>query len=167
MKSFSVEQIAELLNTNPETVRRWIRNDKLHATKSSNKSGWVVSEEELTSFIGKSKKYSGIATSIVALSSAAGAIGLLPLAGVSGALAAGTAIASIISAASNGKKIEGVDKKALSAIIESSIIAHRVVIDQKNGEIESLEEKIQALKKEIEKEEEIIDNLKAFQQEPE
>ena len=30
MESYSVKQIAEMLNTQPETVRRWIRNGKLN-----------------------------------------------------------------------------------------------------------------------------------------
>ena len=29
MKSYNVKEIAEMLNTNPETVRRWIRDKKL------------------------------------------------------------------------------------------------------------------------------------------
>ena len=32
MKTYSVKEIADLLNTNPETVRRWIRDKKLEAT---------------------------------------------------------------------------------------------------------------------------------------
>ena len=32
MKSYNVKEIAEMLNTNPETVRRWIRDKKLDAT---------------------------------------------------------------------------------------------------------------------------------------
>ena len=37
MESYSVKQIAEMLNTQPETVRRWIRTGKLTAHKNSRK----------------------------------------------------------------------------------------------------------------------------------
>lgn len=39
MKSYNVKEIAEMLNTNPETVRRWIRDKKLDATIVSKKGG--------------------------------------------------------------------------------------------------------------------------------
>ena len=37
MKTYSVKEIAEMLNANPETVRRWIRDKKLDATIESKK----------------------------------------------------------------------------------------------------------------------------------
>lgn len=37
MKTYSVKEIAEMLNANPETVRRWIRDKKLNATIESKK----------------------------------------------------------------------------------------------------------------------------------
>ena len=39
VKSYNVKEIAEMLNTNPETVRRWIRDKKLDATIVSKKGG--------------------------------------------------------------------------------------------------------------------------------
>jgi excisionase family DNA binding protein len=148
MKSYSVEQISKMLNTNPETVRRWIRNDKLHATRASKKSGWEVSEEDLKRFLTTSKKYSAIAATIGSLATA-GVAGILPVAGIPAVLAAGTAISSIISSTTSGKKIEGLDKKAMSAFIESSILAHQAVISQKKDEIEELKEKIRKKEEEL------------------
>ena len=43
MASYTVKQIADMLNTNEETVRRWIRSGKLDATWVSKKSGNVIS----------------------------------------------------------------------------------------------------------------------------
>lgn len=37
MKTYTVKEISEMLNTNPETVRRWIYNKKLAATIESKK----------------------------------------------------------------------------------------------------------------------------------
>ena len=51
MKTYSVKEIAELLNTNPETVRRWIRSGKLGAIQDSRKEGNVVTQAMLDSFL--------------------------------------------------------------------------------------------------------------------
>ena len=65
METYSVKQIAEMLKTKPETVRRWIRNGKLYAEKSSRKEGHVVTEKDLNNFLKSSPKYAGIAAGIV------------------------------------------------------------------------------------------------------
>lgn len=39
MKTYTVKEIAELLGTNPETVRRWIRDGKVQAEANSMKKG--------------------------------------------------------------------------------------------------------------------------------
>ena len=57
MKTYSVKEIAEMLNTNPETVRRWIREKKLDATIKSKKSGHIIYESSLQSFLKSSPKY--------------------------------------------------------------------------------------------------------------
>ena len=44
MDTYNVKQIADMLNTQPETVRRWIRSGKLHAEKASRKDGHVVTD---------------------------------------------------------------------------------------------------------------------------
>lgn len=65
MKNYSVKEISELLKVNDETVRRWIRDDKLHANKSSRKTGNVVSEKDLILFLESVPKYANIARKIV------------------------------------------------------------------------------------------------------
>ena len=59
MKTYSVKEIAELLNTNPETVRRWIRSGKLEAIQDSRKEGNVVTQAMLDSFLKTTPKYAG------------------------------------------------------------------------------------------------------------
>lgn len=66
MKSYSVKEIAEMLNTNPETVRRWIRDKKLDATIESKKGGHIVYEAALQEFLRLSPKYSAVAKTSVA-----------------------------------------------------------------------------------------------------
>ena len=57
MKTYSVKQIAEMLGTNPETVRRWIRDGKLTAVQVSRKDGNIVTENDLNSFLQSTPKY--------------------------------------------------------------------------------------------------------------
>lgn len=57
MKKYTVVQIADMLDTNPETVRRWIRSDKLQAEQASRKQGNVVTEADLVCFLKGAPKY--------------------------------------------------------------------------------------------------------------
>lgn len=66
MKEYNVKQIAKLLKTNPETVRRWIRSGKLEAIQSSKKEGNIISEEALLKFLRSMPKYSGMAAGAIA-----------------------------------------------------------------------------------------------------
>ena len=65
MKTYSVKEIADLLNTNPETVRRWIRVKKLEATIESKKGGHIVYESALHTFLKSSPKYASIASTVL------------------------------------------------------------------------------------------------------
>ena len=62
VKTYSVKEIADMLNTNPETVRRWIRDKKLEATIESKKGGHIVYESALHTFLKSSPKYASIAS---------------------------------------------------------------------------------------------------------
>ena len=66
MKTYSVKEIAEMLNTNPETVRRWIRDKKLDATIESKKGGHIVYEAALHEFLKSSPKYADAAQASLA-----------------------------------------------------------------------------------------------------
>ena len=66
MDTYSVKEIADMLNTNPETVRRWIRSGKLEAIQESRKGGNVVTKSMLDAFLKTSPKYAGIATGLLA-----------------------------------------------------------------------------------------------------
>lgn len=83
MKTYSVKEIAEMLNTNPETVRRWIRDKKLDATIESKKGGHIVCEAALREFLKSSPKYAAVKASV------AGAVGaaVLPTVMVGGLIA--------------------------------------------------------------------------------
>lgn len=55
---YSVKEIAEMLNVNEETVRRWLRDPNgLSGTKTSRKEGYMVAEIPLKDFLKKKPKY--------------------------------------------------------------------------------------------------------------
>lgn len=66
MKTYSVKDIADMLNTNPETVRRWIRSGKLKADQNSRKDGNMVREEDLYKYLSSTAKYAAFAAGLVA-----------------------------------------------------------------------------------------------------
>ena len=57
MKTYSVKQVAEMLNVNEETVRRWIRSGRLNAIQQARRSGSVITEEGLKSFLESTPRY--------------------------------------------------------------------------------------------------------------
>lgn len=57
MKKYTVSQISDMLEINPETIRRWIRDNKLEAEQASRKSGNLVTEEALIRFLKDTPKY--------------------------------------------------------------------------------------------------------------
>ena len=70
MNTYNVKQIADMLDTNPETVRRWIRSGKLVADQTSRKGGNIVTEDELQRFVSTTPKYSsryGVGVTKIAL----------------------------------------------------------------------------------------------------
>ena len=60
IKEYTVEEISELLMVNKETVRRWIRDDKLKGTRNSKKEGYTVDEFSLQEFLIDNPKYNRI-----------------------------------------------------------------------------------------------------------
>ena len=85
MKLYTVKQVAEILNANPETVRRWIRDGKLNAVQSSRKDGNVISEDAFKKFLADTPKYAGIAAALSVMLPLVG-MGIYPvIAGLIGA----------------------------------------------------------------------------------
>lgn len=55
--AFSTYEVAEMLEVNPETVRRWIRTKRLYAERDSKKNGFCISKLYLAIFIYENPKY--------------------------------------------------------------------------------------------------------------
>lgn len=140
MKTYTVKEIAEILKTNPETVRRWIRSGKLSTSKTSNKSGNVISEEALNKFIKNTPKYAtflagSMVTSPVALS--------LVVGGLIGGL-----VGSLVM--NDKKKLEKEDiRKSIERQItgcEKRILENRKTLEQIKSKIDEDEKSLQQFK---------------------
>lgn len=161
MKTYSVKQIAELLNTNPETVRRWIRDGKLKAEQTSRKDGNTVTEDELARFAKENPKYSsvlavlggGVLGGTVATSAAtsllsAGAI-VIPGFGIpiAASLLGGAAAGFFKKKNSSGDKIS--DQEVIECF-KHGIKEHEKTIEEKRAKIKDLEFEIFKEQKAIE-----------------
>ena len=144
MKSYSVKQIAEMLSTNPETVRRWIRDNKLKAVQVSRKDGNVITEAELERFLKATPKY---------LSKIAAGVGLAtlsPLYGIS-VLAGGIATSALISYLEGKSNVDTrVRPEDFKKYLRKNIGKLNGIILQKRALIRQTESEIAELSKQIE-----------------
>ena len=140
METYSVKQIADMLNTQPETVRRWIRSGKLYAEKSSRKEGHVVTEESLNKFLKKTPKYAGVVAGI------AGAAVLSPVAAIP---AAGGILAAYLSSNKGKKTDESYSKEDVKRYLNEEIERRNVANNQKLNAIEQLQKEIAADQQQI------------------
>lgn len=135
MDTYTVKQIAEMFNTQPETVRRWIRNGKLQAEKSSRKEGHVITDADLNNFLKSSPKYAGMAAGITALGIAT-PVAAIPLVG---------GIAATFMAASKKQKAKGeetIPKEEVKKYLNEEIERRRKSIQQKMSTIEQIQREI-------------------------
>ena len=149
MNTYSVKQIADLLETNPETVRRWIRADKLKAVQISRKDGNVVTEGELQRFLRATPKYLPKLT--------AGIAALSPVIGIpslAGGILAGAVMAYI------GEK--NVDVRIMpddfKRYLEGNIETLKKTAAQKRELIRQTEDEISRLEKEIDQYQYLLDH---------
>lgn len=56
MRKYTVFDISEKLNVDPETVRRWIRSGEMKSTITSKKKGHIITEEDFIEFCKNSPK---------------------------------------------------------------------------------------------------------------
>ena len=144
MKNYSVKEIAEMLGTNPETVRRWIRDDKLKAVQLSRKEGNVVSEAELERFVRASPKY------VSKLAAGVGLAAISPT--VFGVLAGGIAASALLDYFDDKKNAEvRVLPEDLKEHLRNNIDKLREAILQKQALIHQTKAEIAEISKQIER----------------
>lgn len=152
MKTYSVKQIAEILSTNPETVRRWIRSDKLKAVQVSRKDGNIVKEAELKRFIMATPKYFTKLTTGVGLAMASSKAGIVAL--------AGGIVASALLGYFEGKNNVDVRvcPEAFKKYLQKNIAKMNGTILQKQALIHQTEAEINDLSKQIEQYTYLLEN---------
>ena len=135
MQTYNVKDIAEMLDANEETVRRWIRSGKLKANKTSNKDGNVVTEEDLYKFLKNKSKYAAIAAGLAVANPFLGIAGIIGAAGVMGAAA------SLF----NNKNKEELRFVAddVRRTLENNIQASQKLIKEKRRTIEQIQNEIE------------------------
>ena len=142
MKTYTVKQIAQMLDTNPETVRQWIRDKKLDAAQSSRKDGNIITEEELQRFLKATPKY--------ALRVGAGAAAALLAPGMGIPLAIAAWLSS--NALTQKEAQPQILTEDIKQFLRQSILDHEASIKRKR-------ENLQQLQREIDQEQAEIDKL--------
>ncbi len=158
MKTYTVKEIAQQLGTSEETVRRWIRTNRMKPTgkKSSNKSGFTVSQESLNEFLENTPKYMGIASKAIASASI-----ISPAAGIATAAISGVGLAATLAL---GKKADDkpLSKSELKMFALAEIEKKNNSIRQKQELIRQIEAEIQDLRAQIIQYESYIENVDGF-----
>ena len=135
METYTVKEIATMLNTDPETVRRWIRSGKLKAEgRISNKEGHLVTSSMLKLFLENFPKYAGLATTSSAAAMITGGVSI-----------AGSIIAeALLQGNENKKALENakVQPRELILLLEAEK-------DEKKKKIEKTEKEVEELKKKV------------------
>ena len=152
MKTYSVKQIAEMLSTNPETVRRWIRDDKIKAVQVSRKGGNIVTEAELERFIKTTPKY------FAKLTAGVGLAALSPVVGI-GALAGGIVASALLGYFEGKNSVDvRVRPEDFKVYLQKNIAKLNGTVLQKQALIHQTEAEINELTKQIEQYSYLLEN---------
>lgn len=153
MKTYSVKQIADMLDTNPETVRRWIRDKKLRAVQVSRKDGNVVTDDELQRFLKATPKYASRFTAALT-----GNVAMIPIVGLP--IAVATILASKTAGFLEGEKQLDIrlNSDAVAQYLKSAIEEHVNSISRKKSTISQLEKEIQKEQEELDRLQQLLQN---------
>lgn len=152
-KTYSVKDIADMLQTNPETVRRWIRAGKLKADQTSRKDGNVVREDELYKYLRSTSKYATVAVELavanpfLALTTAVGA-------GVLGAI-----VASIATKKPKGSHDIRILSDDVKQTLKNNISESKETIERKKAAIAELQAEINREQQQIKEYETALEHL--------
>ncbi len=160
MEFYTVKEIAEMLSVNEETVRRWIRENKLDAERGTGRQGSKVSSESLKKFLDENKGLiTGTAASVLGLSTVAtlGTAVLGAGAAVAGSLLAPISVASVIGMSWLGiLKAKDKDKKQIKVELMEKELELEQLAMQLKTEIASKKHELELVESQITKLKEII-----------
>ena len=144
MDSYTVKQVSQLLKTNEETVRRWIRSGKLPATLASKKGGNTISADALNNFVKETPKYAPILAASLATSS-------LTMSAVIGSI-----IGSLFVLADSKKTVTSKD---VESFLKKKIATQESILKKKEAQIKKLQEEIEIERQELARYLYALDNL--------
>ena len=159
-KTYTVQQVAKMLKTNPETVRRWIRDGKLYADQVSRKTGNIITDDNLQHFIRIMPKYSTL-YSANDFSSMNTRSKLLATAATAAATAT---VAMIVSLIENKNSDTVITTQALQDCIKDMIEDARKSIESKQEQICRTQEEIEKLQEQIIGYESLLSNDSAIKE---
>ena len=149
---YTVNEVAEIFQTNPETVRKWIKTEKLTAYKgNSKKEGMRITEKSLEKFLSVYPKY----TKTAFTSSAAALI-------TGGTALAGSLIATVLlSKYSDELEIQHskIKSEDLIPLLKEEIELEKETLNQKKAEFEKIKKEIEEHDKRIKNVKTLIDEL--------
>lgn len=129
MDTYTVKEVAKMMNTSEETVRRWIRSGKLKANMDSRKKGSVITDAMLREFTRNTPKYAAALVN--------------PIGGIVAAstLLLGTFVAKNIE---KGEAIKNstVDSEEIKKILKENLVTVNANIKNKKKAIAQLEQEI-------------------------
>lgn len=129
MDTYTVKEVAKMMNTSEETVRRWIRSGKLKANMDSRKKGSVITDAMLREFTRNTPKYTAALAN--------------PIGGIVAAstLLLGTFVAKNIE---KGEAIKNstVDSEEIKKILKENLVTVNANIKNKKKAIAQLEQEI-------------------------
>lgn len=148
MGTYSVKEIADMLNTNPETVRRWIRSGKLEAIQESRKEGNIITDAMLDSFLKSSPKYAGIVAGLLTLP-----IGITTSTAI--------ILKSILSQNATKNEHSQINSEEIIRLLKSNIQSSENAIKKKNAALKQLKIEIEVEKQNICEAKKIIKQLES------
>ena len=151
MEVYTVKQVADMLQINPETIRRWIRQKKLSAIQDSRKDGNVITKDSLNAFLKSMPKYAGIVGGIAGLG-VASPLGL--------PLLAGSLVGAIVNKLNNSIDNSFVLSEDLERYLKTELELHEKNIRIKEKNIEQIKIEIEAEKMKIDEIKKLIDKEK-------
>ena len=161
MEKYTVKQISDMLHTNPETVRRWIRSGKLKSQIDSTKGGNIILKSDLEDFVSNTPKY---ADSLPMLfSSTAASIALMHgtsfkasfgIGTVAAIIANGTA--TVLSYVKSNMDNKEISKQELTTLLSCAIAEKKQKIEKTKELLEAAKRKLSRYKQELEELESLV-----------
>ena len=153
MKTYSVKDIADMLDTNPETIRRWIRAGKLKADQISRKDGNMVREDDLYKYLRTTSKYAGIATALVAANP------FLALTTTMGVSVIGAIVASLAAKPTKNRREVRILSDDVTRMLKKNITESKETIERKKAAIAELQAEINKEQQQIRDYETALEHL--------